>query len=66
MNSLSLYTDQIVKQEQYKDLRREAEHVRLVKAIVQPEPKLFWKVAAALRKAMVRPTRRLPSLRPVN
>ena len=66
MSSLSLYTDQMVKQEQYKDLLREAEHYRLVKAVAQPGPKLLQEVAAALRKAMVGPTRHLPSLRPAN
>ena len=59
------YTDQIVKQEQYKDLLREAEHYRLVKAVARPGPKHLQKVAAALHKAMVGPTRDLPGLKPV-
>ena len=66
MNSISLYSDQMVKQEQYKDLLREAGHYRLVKAIAQPGPKILQEVAAALRKAMVGPTQHLPSLRPMN
>ncbi|NIO70426.1 MAG: hypothetical protein GTN71_15710, partial [Anaerolineae bacterium] len=51
MNSLSLYSDldQKFKQEQYKDLLREAEHYRLVKAAAQPGPKILQEVAAALR-----------------
>jgi hypothetical protein len=60
-----LYTDQIFKQEQYKDLLREAEHYRLVKAIAQPKPNRLQRVAAALHKAMAKPTRDLPGFRPV-
>ena len=66
MNSLYLDLDQGIKQEQYKDLLREAEHYRLVKAVAQPGPKVLQKVAAALRKAVVRLARHLPSLRPMN
>jgi len=74
MNSLSAYSDldQKFKQEQYKDLLREAEHYRLVKAAAQPGPNHLQEVAAALRKAMVRLTallrrfQHLPSLRPTN
>jgi hypothetical protein len=66
MNSLSLYTGQMVKQEQYKDLLREAEHYRLIKAVAQPGPKILQEVAAALRKAMVGLIQHLPSLRPMN
>ena len=66
MNGLSFYTDQMVKQEQYKDLLREAEHYRLVKAVAQPGPKPLQKVAAALRKAIVGLTWHLSSLRPTN
>ena len=66
MSGFSLYTDQMVKQEQYKDLLREAEHYRLIKAVAQPGPKRLQKVAAALRKAMVGLTWHLPSLRPMN
>ena len=55
MNSLSLYSDQMVQQEQDKDLLREAEHYRLIKAVAQPGSKRLQKVAAALRKVMVGP-----------
>ena len=58
-----LYTDQIAKQEQYKDLLREAEHYRLVKAIAQPRPNRLQKVVASLRQAMVRPIRDLQRIR---
>jgi hypothetical protein len=66
MNSLSLYLDQRVKQEQYKDLLREARHYRLVKAAAQSGPNRLQKVAVALRKAMVGLIQHLPSLRPMN
>ena len=68
MNGLSLYLDlyQAVKQEQYKDLLREAEHYRLIKAVAQPRPKYFQKFAAALRKAMDGLIWRVPSPRPTN
>jgi hypothetical protein len=68
MNGLSLYLDldQVVKQEQYKDLLREAEHYRLIKAVAQPRPKYSQRVAAALRKAMDGLMWRVPSPRPTN
>jgi len=66
MSGLSFYTDQMVKQEQYKDLLCEAAHYRLVKAVAQPGPKVLQKVAAALRKAMVGPIRHWPGIRPTN
>ena len=56
INSLYLDLDQGMKQEQYQDLLREAEHYRLIKAVAQPGPNHFQKVAAALCKAMVGPT----------
>ena len=59
------YTDQIAKQEQHKDLLREPECDRLVRAAAQPRPNRLQKVAAALHKAMVNPTRDLPGPRPV-
>jgi hypothetical protein len=68
MNSLSLYLDldQRVKQEQYKDLLREARHYHLVKAAAQPGPNRLQKVVAVLGKAMVGLIQHLPSLRPMN
>jgi hypothetical protein len=74
MNSLSLYSDldQKFKQEQYKDLLREAKHYRLIKDVARPGPNHLREVAAALRKAMVWPTallrrfQHLPSRRPTN
>jgi hypothetical protein len=72
MNSLSLQLDQGTKQEQYKDLLREAEHYRLVKAVAQPRANHLQKIAAVLRKAMaglkalLRRFQHLPNLRPAN
>jgi hypothetical protein len=66
MNSLYLDLDQMVKQEQYKDLLREAGHYRLVRAIAQPEPKRLQSVVAALHKAIVGLAQHLPSRRPAN
>ena len=66
MKDILLNPDQIIKQEQYKDLLREAEHYRLVKAAAQPGPTHLQKVAAVLRKAVTGATRHLPSLKPAN
>jgi hypothetical protein len=66
MNSPYLDLDQGIKQEQYKDLLREARHYRLVKAVAQSGSKGLREVAVALRKAMVGLTWHLPSLRPTN
>jgi hypothetical protein len=55
-----------MKQEQYEDLLREAEHYRLVKAAAQPGPKHLQRIAAALRKAAAEAARYLPSLKPAN
>ena len=63
---LFLSPAQMVKEEQYKDLLREAEHYRLLKAVVQWGAKHLQKVASSPRPAMVGPTRDVPSLRPVS
>ena len=63
MNDIFSYTTLMARQAQYKDLLREAEHYRLVKAIAQPRPKRLQKIAAALHKAMVGPTRDSQRLR---
>jgi hypothetical protein len=65
MRDLFLNPDQIMKQEQYKDLLREAERYRLAKAATQREPKYYGKVIAALRKLMAGLTRHVASLRPM-
>jgi len=66
MISLSLYVDQMVKQEQYKDMIREAEHYRLIKSVAQPEPKRLQKIVAVLGKAMAGTTRHSSSPRLAN
>ena len=63
MNDIFSYTDLMARQAQYKDLLREAEHYRLVKAAARPRPKRLQKIAAALRQVMVRPTRDSQRLR---
>ena len=63
MSGIFSYTDLMARQAQYKDLLREAEHYRLVKASAQPGPNRLQKIAAVLRQAMVRLTRNLQRLR---
>lgn len=66
MIGLALYSDQMVKQEQYQDLLREAEHYRLVKATAPSGPKPSQKVAKALRKPLIGLGRHLPGLRSIS
>jgi hypothetical protein len=65
MNEIFSYTTLMIRYELFKNLPREAEHYCLVKAAAQPRPRRLQKIAAALRKAMARPTRDLPGLKPV-
>jgi hypothetical protein len=62
MSGLNLYQDQKVKEEQYKDMVREVERYRLVKAVSPSGPSRLRKVVAALRKVMGGHPRQLPSL----
>jgi hypothetical protein len=64
MSGLDFYADQIVKEEQYKDLLREVERRRLIRTIAPPRSQHLRKVVEALRQAMIRPTRGMPGLRP--
>ena len=66
MSDLYLNPDQIMKQEQYKDLLREAEHYRLVKAIARPEPKSLQKAIRPLRNALASLSQRIPGLGPIS
>ena len=66
MSDPSLYIDLMVKEEQYKDMVREAEQYRLVKAASQPRPRRLQKIVAALRKATSGLTWHLTSPRPAN
>jgi hypothetical protein len=59
------YTDQVAKQEQRKDLPREADLQRLVEAVTQPKSNHLQKIAAALQKAIAGPTHGWLRLRPV-
>jgi hypothetical protein len=65
MNEIFSYTTLMVRYELFRNQPREAEHYRLVKAAARPRPKRLQKIAAALHKAMARPTRDLPGLKPV-
>ena len=65
MNDIFSYTTLMIRYELFKNLPREAEHYRLVKAAARPRPKRLQKIAAALHKAMVGPTRDSPGLKPV-
>jgi hypothetical protein len=62
MSELPLYADQVMKQEQYKDLLREAEHHRLVKAVTQLEPEPHQSIDAPRRRTLVDLARRIPNL----
>jgi hypothetical protein len=60
-----LTPDQSVKQEQYLDLLREAEHQRLIRVIAQPRPNYLARVATALGMVLDRRRRQEPAIRPV-
>lgn len=62
MSELPLHSDQVMKQEQYKDLLREAEHYRLIKAVTQSEPDPPQNTDATRRGTLVNLARRIPSL----
>ncbi len=62
MSELRLHSDQMMKQEQYKDLLREAEHYRLIKVVTQLEPEPPQNTDAPRRRTLVNLARRIPSL----
>jgi chromosome condensin MukBEF MukE localization factor len=62
MSELPLYSDQVMKQEQYQDLLREAEHHRLIKAATQSEPEPPQNIDSARRRTLLDRVRRLASL----
>jgi len=62
MSELPLFSDQVMKQEQYKDLLREAEHYRLVKAIRRQEPEPPQNTDAPRRRMLVDLAQRIPNL----
>lgn len=66
MIGLALYSDQMVKQEQYQDLLREVEHYRLIKAVAQTGTKPSRKTTEGLRKPLVGLSRHLPGLRSIS
>jgi len=62
MSELPLYSDQVMKLEQYKDLLREAEHHRLIKGVTQSAPEPPQNTDAPRRRKLVDLARRIPSL----
>jgi hypothetical protein len=64
MGELPLYSDQVMKQEQYKDLLREAVRYREIKAVTPTEPELPPDNDTPRRWTMVNLVRHIPSLGP--
>jgi hypothetical protein len=64
MSRTVFHTDQMVRQEQCKDLR-EVEYYCLAKTVARPPPSRLMNVAAALREAVVGSTCGLPGFRPM-
>jgi hypothetical protein len=62
MSELPLYSDQVMKQEQYKDLLRDAERYRLIKAVTRQEHEPPQNTGAPRRRTLVDLARRIPSL----
>jgi hypothetical protein len=62
MSELPLYSDQVMKREQYKDLLREAEHQRLIKAVTLSEHQPPQNIDAPRRRTLLDLARRIPSL----
>lgn len=66
MRDIYLNSDQIMKQEQYKDLLCEAEHYRLIKAVSGPETRDVQHGANARPRGAAGWARRLASLVPLS
>ena len=66
MCDLYLNSDHVMKQEQYKDLVREADHYRLIKAVTVSEAEDVQKGARARHKGVVGFARRLARLMPLS
>jgi hypothetical protein len=62
VSELPLNLGQAMKQEQYKDLLREAEHHRLIKAATQSEPEPPQNTGRPRRRTLLDLARRLPRL----
>jgi hypothetical protein len=65
MSEFPLCIEQVLKQEQYKDLIRDAEHYRTIKAVTQSEPKTSHSTRVSGRRALVKLARRIPILGPM-
>jgi hypothetical protein len=66
MRDLYFDKDQIIKQEQHKDLIREADNYRLIKAVAESETEDGQKGARARYKGVPSLVRRLASLMPLS
>jgi hypothetical protein len=66
MRDIYLNSDQIMKQEQCKDLLRQAEHYRLIQAVSKLEAADVQEGARAQRKGVAGLARRLASLVPLS
>jgi hypothetical protein len=64
MGELPLYSDQLMKQEQYKDLLREAEHYRVIKAATLSEPEPLPVTDTPRGWTLMNLARRIPRLGP--
>ena len=64
MSEYPLYSAHVMKQEQYKDLLREAEHHRLIKAAIQSEPEPPQDMDSVRRRMLLDLVQRLASLGP--
>ena len=65
MSNLLFGPDQVMKQEQYTDLLREAKQYRLVKAATQPQTEPSQDANVSRRWTLANLTRRLPILGPI-
>jgi hypothetical protein len=66
VNNHFLHPDQIIKQEQYRDFLREAQHYHLLKATAQSGPNYLQKADLALRRMIAGLIRHVPSSKPMN
>ena len=66
MHNFYLNSDQMMKQEQYKDMLGDAEHYRLIKTVAEPETEDVQQGAKARPRGVAGWARRLASLVPLS
>ena len=66
MHNFYLNSDQMMKQEQFKDMLRDAEHYRLIKAVAESETEDVQQGAKAWPRGVAGWARRLASLVPLS